>query len=150
VRDSTKLTPSKPPTMIRGLHHELSSTDTTTRFVFLWMQQRCNHPLWYPIIGTAQTILFQRVRTHFVMTGLAIVTVGPCGLTHHTEGQSKIGLLKQKLKAKRDARWYYWFPPELTLPGGTSIVLRTKSNSLEVASSLGTSLIRLPSHRQLW
>jgi hypothetical protein len=150
VKGSTRLTLSKPPTMIRGLHHELSSTDTTTRFVFLWTQQHCSHPPLFPIIGTAQTILFQRVRTHFIMTGLAIVTVGPCGLTHLTEGQSKIGLLKQKLKARRVAQWYYWFPPELTLPGGTSIALRMKSNSLEVASSLGTNLIPLRSHRQLW
>ena len=82
------------------------------------------------------------------MTGLAIVMVGPCGLTHHTEGQSKIGLLKQKLKARKDAPWYYWFPPELTLPGGINIVLRTRWSLLEVASSLGTSLIPLRFPRQ--
>ena len=150
MRDSTRLILSKPPTMIRGLHHDLSSTDTTTRFIFLWTQQRCSHPLWYPITGTAPTILSHRVKTHFIMTGLAIVMVGTCGLTHRMEGQSKIGLLKQKLKARRVAPWYYWFPPELTLPGGTSIALRMKSNSLEVVSSLGTNLIPLRSHRQLW
>lgn len=150
MRDSTKLTPSKPPTMIRGLHHELSSTDTTTRFVFLWTQQHCSHPLLFPTTGMAPTILSQRVRTHFIMTGLAIVMVGPCGLTHHTEGQSKIGLLKQKLKARKDAQWYYWFPPELTLPGGTNIVLRMRWSLLEVGSSLGTNLIPLRFPQRSW
>ncbi len=118
-------------------------------FNFLWTQQRCSHPLWSPGTGMAPTTLTQRVEMRFVMTGLAIVTVGTCGLTHPTDARSKIGLLKQKLKARRDAQWYCWFPPELTLPGGTSIALRIKSNSLEVASSLGTSVIPLRSHRQL-
>ena len=146
MRDSTREELILPPRLIRGLHHEISTTLPMQSFLLVWTQPLCNHPLYVPTIGMAPIILNKHVKMRSHEIGLLIVTVKPCGSTHRMVELLKNGWRKLTLKRRKVQQWSVWYQQGLTPTGGGRTVSLTKLDSSEVDLNL---VINQTLHRSL-
>ena len=125
-----------PPRLIRGLHHEISTTLPMHSFLLVWTQPLCNHPLYVPTTGMAPIILNKHVKMRSHETGLLIVMVRPCGSTHPMVEPLRNGWRKLTLKHRRVQQWSVWYQQGLTLTGGGRTASLTKLDSSEADLNL--------------